>query len=233
MYVASGAMNIAYSQSTNGGSVKFASRTVHVAAGGTISAHAAGFRGGVASGSDGWGYGPGRGFNGGGGGYGAAGAVGGYGGTAGATYGSSNAPPVYPGSGGGNHNTSGGGGGRGGGLVWIEAEQTVTLDGLLTANGQGPRGQSAAGSGGGIFVWCRKFQGAGTAHLEARGGDGGTSGPPGGAGGGGRIQVWRKYDLGFSGTTSVLGGTGTYPSTAGTVFFGDIPIPAGTVIRVW
>jgi hypothetical protein len=106
--------------------------------------------------------------------------------TYGKTYGSSNAP-IHPGSGGGSDFA--GFGGRGGGLIRIETEQDIRLDGMLLANSPMPAiGQGSGGSGGGIFVLCGEFQGNVTGMLTADGGSRGSTGSTAG-GGGGRIAV--------------------------------------------
>jgi hypothetical protein len=156
--------------------------------------------------------------------------------------------PMEPGSGG-----WGAFGGMGGGLIRIEAEQAVVLNGALMANGgnsqYGGDHQGAGGAGGGIFVNCSVFTGDTNGLLLANGGNG--SGTTGG-GGGGRIAVWRRVpgDLrdqlasgsvpgdmeatagweSFLGTVSVVGGKGfsnppdTNAAGAGSVIFLDGPL---------
>ena len=150
----------------------------------------------------------------------------------GGTYGSSNAP-VQPGSPGVSENPSG----TGGGLVRIEAERRVVVNGTITADGQSCGGYSGAGSGGGIFIKCGSFSGNTNGVLRARGGAAGAvSGHDGKAGGGGRIAVWRSCGV-FEGGAPVAtkgegGDPGSLPiATDGTVVGGYIP-PAGTVIII-
>ena len=102
----------------------------------------------------------------------------------GEAYGSSNSIPIS-GSGGGVY--LGGYGGHGGGVIWVEANENVQLDGVLKANGGIPRGNSGGGSGGGIFVCTPRFSGGETALLSANGGRAGVG--DGGPGGGGRILL--------------------------------------------
>jgi len=174
---------------TNGGAVRFRADDIVVAANGGFNAEGHGWAGG-------WdnvrksGYGPGAGpCNV----YGSGGGYGGRGGDAwentawglagGSPYGSSNAP-VEPGSGGGCYST--GYGGHGGGVIWLEALNSVTLNGTLNANGGTAGYYSGGGSGGGIFVWTPRFSGSASGRLSANGSNGGNNGGPGG---GGRIAV--------------------------------------------
>lgn len=100
-------------------------------------------------------------------------------------YGTTNAP-ADPGSGGGGNNP-GQGGGAGGGAVRIDAQERITLQGLISARGTTGSAYGAGGSGGGIWLSCRTFEGTATGLLRATGGKGGAS--AGGGGGGGRIAV--------------------------------------------
>ncbi len=180
---------------TNGGPVRIRAQRVRVAAGGGFDATGRGFGGGL-----GYlranGYGPGAGTlltYGSGAGYGGRGGDAYYNGwtaTGGSAYGSSHAP-VMPGSGGGSYyNSERGIGGPGGGTIWIEASESMTLDGALLANGGVANYASGGGSGGGIFVSTPAFQGASGAMIVANGSagcphDANHSGP----GGGGRIAI--------------------------------------------
>ena len=183
-------------------------------------------------------HGPGRGRylggskGGSGGGYGGVG--GGYtltgvGPTYSGTYGDSNAPAL-PGSGGGGGDYPGG---AGGGLIYIVAEETVTLNGVLNADGGANTASQwqGGGSGGGIYIRCRVFRGTGGV-LRAKGGTGGTNNQTG-AGGGGRIAVWRVRDESTAITTNVDPGDGgnLNDKAAGTVVWGTLP-PRGTVIVI-
>ena len=75
-------------------------------------------------------------------------------------------------------------------MIWIEADEYIQCDGELNANGaQGQMWHSGGGSGGSIFMRCRKFAGDGYAGLLASGAKSGSATYAGG-GGGGRIAVW-------------------------------------------
>lgn len=218
MFIASNSWLYPYSNPTNGGSLLIRVSGLAVAAGGGIDADGKGYAGGAVRGP---GFGPGRGSNT----YSGAG-YGGVGGRSGGrTYGSASAP-VDCGSGAylyaafGSLST-----GRGGGAIRIEADETVTIDGELTANGNSGYATSGdgGGSGGGIYVTARRFAGT-KGSLTANGGNGSTDVTrPGGAGGGGRIAVWSAH-LAFSGTASVTNGTGAAPAAAvGTIMWGYRP----------
>ena len=71
----------------------------------------------------------------------------------------------------------------------------MVQNGVLSANGNAVRANSTragGGSGGGIFVLCRRFEGGMNAVMRADGGNGGTDRT--GGGGGGRIAVWYGVD---------------------------------------
>jgi hypothetical protein len=230
---------IPYSDPVNGGSVKLVLNGLTVAAGGEINADGNGFVGG--SRAPGKGPGTGEQWDGGpdgpagGAGYGGHGGQGSWdawlGGVGGMTYGSSNALPFYPGSGGAG---GAGIGGKGGGLVWIEAPSaTVDLEGLISANGGAAilHGFSASGSGGGIYIACKKFAGNGSLTVIG----GGAPGWVGGVGGGGRIAVWRRSHT-FTGTASAVNGdngsgNGMGGAEPGTIFWGSSR-STGTLIYV-
>ena len=201
-----------------------------VPAGSVVTADDAGFmpENGPGRGGSDYGFG-----SAGGGGYGGAGGHGFYahpGATGGPTYGSSNAP-VGPGSGGG-YNT----GASGGGAIRLEIARSLTLEGTVTADGQNsPSWNAGGGSGGSIHIDCRRLLGGGT--LSADGGDGGPGvNGYGGAGGGGRIAVWRVPRFGvFSGTAGVTGGApgnNSSPGQDGTVVWGEVYVPPGTVFML-
>ena len=102
--------------------------------------------------------------------------------------------PVLPGSGGGSeamalHN------GSGGGVIYVEAQDHIQVDGTINADGGrtwSNSGAASGGAGGTIFLSSKTFAGADTGVLTARGGDIGKEGrtKAAGAGGGGRIAVW-------------------------------------------
>jgi hypothetical protein len=188
------------SHPTNGGSVYFQVGNLVVDTGGRIDADSRGY-----GGNNGIGIGSNRG----GGGH------GGRGGTAagselgGITYGDSNAP-VQPGSGSVLYY---GVSRAGGGVVWVNVADTVTVNGVVTANGGAASHDNGAGAGGSIYIRCLRFGGSGS--YEARGGD--TFNTSGG-GGGGRIAVYRWVNtfVGTLSTNSVRGGiNSTVPASTG------------------
>jgi hypothetical protein len=76
-------------------------------------------------------------------------------------------------------------------LIHVDATETVTVDGSLLANGATAlHGYSGSGSGGGIYIACKRFKGAASGTVQAKGGVS-TAGQvnPTGAGGGGRIAI--------------------------------------------
>ncbi len=155
-----------------------------------------------------YGQGPGRGFggsnkSGGGAGYGGRGGKSNAGEHWGYTYGSAT-NPVGPGSGGGfgaNHRPTAAG--DGGGSVRIDASGTITINGIINANGGDcTADHGGGGSGGAIWINTLYFAGSTGTNLTAKGGK--TRGD-GGSGGGGRIAVY------YSGKTY----QGTYNVNAG------------------
>ena len=188
-----------------------------VAAGGTVS-------------SDGLGYaagnGPGTPAGRPNGNVGAAGAAyGGYGGrsaghnTNGTPYGSLY-QPVLSGSGGGNGD---GGGGAGGGVIHIVVTDTLRLDGLLTANGNGGSAASLDGAGGGSggSIWLEASTFTGGGLVRANGGSGGnTCCDDGGGGSGGRLAIQAPSNN-YTGTYQARGGWGYQYGGPGTVYTSD------------
>jgi hypothetical protein len=136
--------------------------------------------------------------------------------------------PAQPGSGGASPNN--GRGGHGGGVIRVRADGTVKVDGTISANGN-PYNSSAsgAGSGGSIYVDCRRFEGAATGVIRADGGDALS----GGGGGGGRIAIRRRNHTYAGAAPTANGGTATTgnPGSNGTVVWIDI-LPAGTLLVV-
>jgi hypothetical protein len=119
---------------------------------------------------------------------------GGYGGAGasaagGASYGSALAPTDL-GSGGGEE-TNVPNGGPGGGAVHLVVSGTLTLDGIIVADGRDGLGSSSHDNGGGAggSIWLEVSTLAGVGTLRANGGAG-TNGTVGGGGGGGRIAVY-------------------------------------------
>jgi hypothetical protein len=218
-----------FSNPTNGGSALFRfGSDLMIASNAGFNAATFGCLGGI---NNGRGWGIGGGGSAGGGGYGGTGGV--YGvNSSGRAYGSSNSPSDA-GSGGGSGNNLQAG--AGGGLIRLEVRHNVTLNGTLNANGQDSIGSYAAGgSGGGIYLSCRKLSGAGS--LQAKGGGGGTHANGGGGGGGGRIAVRRVMDVSpQSIVRDVSKGTAVQPTRLGdngTVVMGFLHDPRGAVIVV-
>lgn len=187
---------------------------LQVEAGGAIRANGKGFGQNAGSGAGPQGnYRVGGGGGGhagyGGGGTGSYGSVGG-----GGTYGSALEPSGF-GSGGGSYGNAAGG--TGGGLITIEATGTVTIDGVISANGTNGGVDSyyyaaGGGSGGTIVVIGAAVLGTGT--IQAIGGNGGmASYAQGGGGSGGRIMI-RRLAAGL--TVQASGGTGGSRGAAGT-----------------
>ena len=192
------------------------SGAVDVQAGGGIIADGRGFGGG---------QGPGVGANvgiagqgGGGGGFGGNGAPDLNGPAGGQAYGFTSTP-IQMGSGGGAAVGAliGSNAGAGGGIVNIQMPQgvpgTLTVDGIISANGAPNNATPAgAGSGGCIFLNVKSLSGAGAISA-----DGGSAFGTGGGGGGGRIFIVTATNQ-FAGVTHAYGGTGaTGAGGAGTL----------------
>ncbi|NLF21661.1 MAG: hypothetical protein GX590_00705, partial [Lentisphaerae bacterium] len=187
-------------QGTNGGPVRLRCTRARIAANGGIDATGRGFLGGDMIASQ-KGLGPGGGTGGAIGSYGAGGGYGGQGGwswyepygwgkAGGPAYGSSLAP-VMPGSGGGSF--QGYTAGHGGGTVWLEADDTIVLDGAVLADASTPLSYAGGGAGGGVFLAARDFGGKAGGRISAGGTPGGDRAGPGG---GGRIAVAIGLDAG-------------------------------------
>jgi len=229
-----------HSHPENGGSALFRMRNLLIGASTNcgINANECGYRGGVDAGGAGYqpGMGPGRSlagvYAGRGAGYGGGGGLSGDSGsvfTGGVAYGSSNAPGD-PGSGGGEvQHTSGA---YGGGLIRIEADKVV-LDGVLSADSRTYHGSWwGPGSGGGVYIKCRRFQGGPTGLISARGGWGAGEASDrghGGGGGGGRVAIWRVVDGGWAGAITVEGG----PPQAGPTVSNATAGADGTIVWGW
>ena len=118
-------------------------------------------------------------------------------------YGDIYEPTVFGSAGGGK------GGGRGGGRIWLNATDTVYIDGKVTANGgDGVTAESVASggaSGGSIWIHCYRITGYGL--LQAGGGKGAASGASSGGGGaGGRIALYFSVNRTFSEFRYLAGG---------------------------
>jgi hypothetical protein len=135
-----------YTTDTDGVGFRFNCTNFEVKAGSVVTGYGAGYRGGASSAYDGDGPGGGEGdepwTKGSGGGYGGVG--GGPGG--GGTYGSETAPNDLGSGGGGAYN--GAIGGHGGGAIFVNASDTVLINGNIAANGK-PGGNNGWGAGGG------------------------------------------------------------------------------------
>jgi hypothetical protein len=93
---------------------------------------------------------------------------------------------------------------------------------------------AGAGSGGGIYITCRRFVGGANGILRANGGiDDSTQ--IGGIGAGGRIAVWFSITNIASGFTAQANAGvavgGDYAAENGTVVWGQIP-PSGTMVMI-
>lgn len=236
--VAAGCTATLYAHPTNGVSPLIRAANLTVAAGGTISADNGGYIPGNVLVANSFGFGPGAGKaarNGAG--------YGGFGGfytrslTGGMAY-DSVADPREPGSAGVNH--SGNSATSGGGLIRIESQGTVRIDGTLTAScTAAPASGSGGGSGGAITIGCAVFA-ADSGTLRANGGNN-EGGANSGAGGGGRIAI--RYDpvLQALAPRPVFNQISVRPglnATAnkgdlGTVFFPDDRLLGGTLSGIW
>ncbi len=116
--------------------------------------------------------------------------------------------PTTLGSGGGGKNNPIGG--AGGGAAHLIVNHTLTVDGIISANGL-EGGQSFGGAGGGaggsIWIQTKVIDGDGT--IRANGGNGGEliwgGYPDGGGGAGGRIALYAQTDT-FNGAIQAVGG---------------------------
>ena len=152
--------------------------------------------------------------------YGGGGGHGGYGGAAlnpnargGNAYDSFNSPSM-PGSGGGGFTTSTDAGGAGGGVIQLNVNGTLRMDGTISADGGIGLGLGGGGgAGGSITLRAGIITGAGV--VSANGGS--ASGPNGGGGGGGRIAIFFSTND-FSGVVTAYGGAGGNIGGAGTIY---------------
>ena len=151
---------------------------------------------------------------------------GGYGGNnTSALYGVVSAP-TNPGSGGASSTTVPSEGAKGGGVVTIEADGTVMVNGSITASGEAGNGYGGAGAAGGsIWITCRSI--VGTGSVSAAGGNGKINAVVGAGGGGGRIAVdyngSAQQQASVPGITfSVAGGTSAGVLNVSGWQFGDL-----------
>jgi hypothetical protein len=198
--------------STKAAVLDISSTTIIIDSGATVTAEELGFDRG---------YGDGKGgdtTN-----YASGGGYGGYGGDAsqlgGEGYGSLNQPNDL-GSPGGNDTNSGLNDGRpGGGAIKLVATGTMTLNGVIVADGGGlTSGDDGAGSGGSVWVNVGTLAGTGTITAN-----GGSTTQYGGGGGGGRVAVYYtggdpdNYVLSAEGGSSNLVGNSSHGG-AGTIY---------------
>ncbi|MCX6874644.1 MAG: hypothetical protein NTW21_12685 [Verrucomicrobia bacterium] len=121
--------------------------------------------------------------------------------------------PADYGSAGGT-STSGGPGGAGGGAIRMTVGGTLTLDGTLSANGNGVSYNNAGGGAGGS-LWLTVGELAGSGTLSANGGNG-EANAHGGGGGGGRIAIYAGSNN-YTGSLTARGGLGRQAGGAGTI----------------
>lgn len=189
---------------------------------GTVTADNKGNDGGPSTGGNGYGEGGGSGttstgVSGAGGGYGGKGAPG-EGTTAlpgGVRYGDFDGP-VDLGSGGGGVPTYTGA--SGGGAIQIDVVGSLTVDGIVSADGQSYISNlGGAGSGGSVYINTTAFSGSGS--ISSNGGNGrSATGIDASAGGGGRIAIKYSGTNSFSGTiTANMGGGNPNNQENGTV----------------
>lgn len=164
-----------------------------------------------------------------------------YGVQCGNVYGTSNAPPFYPGSTGGPESPSAGvgQGGWGGGLIRLEVAEKLDFHGSMTANGANYLSTAVGGvshvatyygggSGAGSDVRCKPSVSAGDLVRA----NGGTPGPSGKGGGGGRIAIFRRVGdlpgaITWEAKAASEGASGWTNPTDGTIFFGWDPSAKG------
>ncbi len=192
-----------------------------VAANGMITADGLGYAAGT---------GPGAGPDGGqaaGGGHGGQGGNGNGTSVGGASYGNANTPITF-GSGGG-HGWNGGIGGAGGGALRLMVSDTLTLNGVISANGFNGNayfGAGGGGAGGSIWVTANTLTGNGT--IRANGGDGANSYGVAGGGGGGRIAIYSNSSTSTI-NLSVVGGNGYQVGGSGSIYIDSIDANKSTV----
>lgn len=151
-----------------------------------------------------------------------------------ATTGDSEYRPEQPGSGGGADALAFGNG-AGGGVIRVEAEDSIRVDGTVCADAGrtwGLVGAASGGAGGAIYLAARTFSGAETGTLSARGGDVGATCENGetasGAGGGGRIAVWTGAAYAGRLTSGRVGKYTTAADSPGCDFLGVATATGGT-----
>ncbi len=101
---------------------------------------------------------------------------------------------------------------RGGGIIQLEADTRLVLDGKLLAAGESGVLDSGGGSGGSIWISTPILTGHGSIHCD--GGVGGTLG----GGGGGRVAIIANSMTGFHGYMTSYGGLGMSSGAAGSIY---------------
>mmetsp|Transcript_43056 Transcript_43056/g.50495 ORF Transcript_43056/g.50495 Transcript_43056/m.50495 type:complete len:138 (-) Transcript_43056:245-658(-) len=86
-------------------------------------------------------------------------------------------------------------GGRGGGLIWMNVEENLKLDGNVTARGGNAvyNTTSGGGSGGSVQIVTTKLLGSG--HVNVNGGNGTIINSGGGSAGRVSISFWKSEDI--------------------------------------
>ncbi len=135
--------------------------------------------------------------------------------------------PVELGSGGGTDRDAGRAGGAGGGVIRLQVNGTMTLNGSILANGNGGSGNEAGGGAGGS-IWLTVGTLGGNGAISANGGSSSNPGVAGG-GGGGRIALYYTTNNFTSGTLSTYGGPGYYAGAAGTIFIKAAAVSSGSL----
>ena len=137
--------------------------------------------------------------------------------------------PVDKGSGGGDGN--GGPGGKGGGAIRLSVGGTLTLDGLLAADGTaGTLNNSGGGSGGSIYLTVGTLEGGGA--MSAAGGRGESF--DGGGGAGGRVAIYAQDMTAFTNVTGrvdIDGGIGAQTGGTGTLYLASANLPLEVVLQ--
>ena len=167
-----------------------------------------------------------------------AGSGGGYGGMGGTAFGGiaagasydSIAYPTEFGSGGGSGdggcypgNITGNPGGAGGGMVLLAVGGTLTIDGLISANGASTINSGGAGSGGSVNITATTLAGSGVIRAN-----GGTAGYYPGSGGGGRIALLHEFKT-FNGALIVAAGAGNRMGQVGSIVDNGIVIQSAVI----
>jgi hypothetical protein len=124
-------------------------------------------------------------------------------------------------------------GGAGGGAIHLVIEESVTIDGTITADGLNGRshsyGASGGGAGGSIWLECGSFEGMGS--ISATGGLGYlVNEQDSGGAGGGRIAIYHSGDDLFEGSIQAFGGSAPTPGGAGTIYIRNRTLPGGQLL---